>query len=369
MNTTIKRIAIKILSVFLNLIYCLFKIRKTNPQKVVMASRQSDSPSVDFFLLKNEFERQGFEVFIYCRQIKSGVKGAFCYFLHILKVTLSLSNASCCIVDTYCIPVSLLRHKDSLKIAQVWHALGAVKKFGYQILDQPEGRSSVLAKALKMHENYTFVTCASEATKKIYKESFGVADESIKVVGMPRVDYLLNLENSYNKDIHKDYPQFKAKKNIVYVPTFRKNTEIAYQDFVAAFDQDEFNLVVRLHPLDKALVDEQYLVDSKYDVYDLLYVADYVVTDYSAISIEAAILNKPVYWYLYDCDLYDQKRGLNIDLFSEVGSAVCLTAAEVKNKICDEYDYETLRGFKRKYVETLDQNNTQQVVRTLMNSC
>lgn len=43
--------------------------------------------------------------------------------------------------------------------------------------------------------------------------------------------------------------------------------------------------------------------------------ADYVVTDYSAITIEAAALEKQIYFYVYDYEQYCESNGLNLDLF------------------------------------------------------
>ena len=38
-----------------------------------------------------------------------------------------LATSRACIVDTYIIPVSILKHRDELIIIQIWHALGAIK--------------------------------------------------------------------------------------------------------------------------------------------------------------------------------------------------------------------------------------------------
>ena len=56
------------------------------------------------------------------------------------------------------------------------------------------------------------------------------------------------------------------------------------------------------------------VVDKKYNTFDLLRIADYIITDYSAVAFEASILNKPIYFYVYDIEDYKKTRGLNIDL-------------------------------------------------------
>ena len=62
-----------------------------------------------------------------------------------------------CIIDGYCIPVSVLHHRKELRVVQVWHALGAIKKFGRQALSVPGGRDKELAERMGMHKHYDAV--------------------------------------------------------------------------------------------------------------------------------------------------------------------------------------------------------------------
>ena len=64
--------------------------------------------------------------------------------------TYHLATSDVAILDSYCIAVSVLHHKKSLLVIQMWHSVGTMKKFGYSILDKPEGSSSKLAKLMKM---------------------------------------------------------------------------------------------------------------------------------------------------------------------------------------------------------------------------
>ena len=85
----------------------------------------------------------------------------------------------------------------------------------------------------------------------------------------------------------------------MYVPTFRKKETIDIDKVINAVDEEKYNLIIRLHPLDETKVDKKYIIDKEYSTYDLLKVADFIVTDYSAIAFETAALNKPLYFYLY----------------------------------------------------------------------
>lgn len=360
----IKRILIKMLILILNLVYLILKIKKIEKNKVVMISRQSNEMSIDFMMLKKELENQNFNVVVLTKMIENGMVNKIKYAFYIFKIMFELSNSKVCIVDTYSIPVSILKQKKELIVIQIWHALGAVKKFGYQVVGNKEGSSKEIVEVFKMHKNYTYITCASEETKKIYTEAFDVEDSKVKVVGMPRVDYIKDLENNFNKEIYTDYPNLKLKKNIVYVPTFRKNQILDYSKFISSFNEEEFNIVVRPHPLDNTKIDEKYLIENKYNTYDLLHIADYIITDYSAISIEAAILNKPIYFYFFDIDSYKENRGLNINLFDEMKNATFTESSKINENIVNgEYNFEELKKFKEKYIQTININNTREIVK------
>lgn len=361
-----KNIFLEIFKVFMNFIYLIFKLQPVK-NKVVMLTRQSNKPFVDFKLLEEEFIKQNIEVVMLCKKIEKGFLNKVKYFFHLIESLYHLASSKYCIVDGYSICVSMLNHKKELQIMQIWHALGAIKKFGYQILDYEEGHSKETATNLQMHKNYTYVTCCSEETKKFYQEAFNIKENQVKVLGMPRVDYLKNLEKNFNKEIYKDYPKLKKKKNIVYVPTFRKKQRVEFEELVHLIDKEKYNLIIRLHPLDKNIIESEFEIDKKYFTYDILAIADYVITDYSAVAIEASILNIPVFFYLYDYEKYKNKRGLNINLDDEVPSFIGFNAQEIIDKIENEnYEIEELVEFQKKYVETIDMDNTKNIVDLLV---
>ena len=118
-----------------------------------------------------------------------------------------------------------------------------------------------------------------------------------------------------------------------------------------------------MHPLDKSKVDSKYIIDNKYNTFDLIKMADYVITDYSAIAFEIATLNKPLFFYLYDIDKYENSRGLNVNLKEEMKSSVKQEIKDIIEIIEDNtYNYEELKKFREKYVQTVDTNNTERIV-------
>ena len=353
----------------MSFVYFFIKFFPIQKNKIIMLSRQSNDINIDFKMLLDEFSNQdkNIKVKVLCKEVPENIIGRikYCFFLIICLYHISTSKV--CIIDGYSIPISCLKHKKDLKIIQIWHSLGAIKQFGKQVIGKKEGSKSEISKIMKMHQNYDYVLCASDATREFYKQGFGVDESKILKLGMPRIDYLLGKDEKINKKIenlYKDYPNLKEKKTILYVPTFRQGKSVHIYDLINSVNTDEYNLIIKLHPLDKTIVDSKYTINNKYSTFDLLKIADYVITDYSALSLETSILdNKQLYFYLYDIEDYKMDRGLNVNLREEMPNYTFSNIDDIiKNIQEDNYNFEELKKFRDKYVQTVDTNNSKRIV-------
>lgn len=367
-RTNIIRIGICVGKYFMNLIYIFLKIIPCK-NKVVMLSRQSNKVNIDFNYIEKEILRRNknVEVKILCKVLKNASIARLEYCFYILKCMYHIATAKVCILDGYSIPISILKHKKDLKIIQIWHASGAIKKFGYQSINKKEGRGEEISRIMKMHRNYTYVIAPSKATAKFYAEAFSIDESRIIINGLPRLDYIIGNEESINKtkNFYKEYPKYKNKKIILYVPTFRKDfdSSIYIKKSIENINFSKYDLIIKLHPLDKSERLLEYSVDAKYNTYDLLRVADYIITDYSAVAFEASILEKPLYFYVYDIENYEKSRGLNVDLFKEMSNETSKDIKEIIKSIeNDEYDFMELERFKNKYMENSFYNSTGKMV-------
>lgn len=362
------RIVIHIGKIFLNIIYFFIKIFPSR-NKVVMLSRQSDNSNIDFDYIKKEiFKRNSnVEIKVLCKVLRKDPKERLKYCLYLFKCMYHIATSKVCILDGYSIPISILKHKKSLTIIQIWHASGAIKKFGYQSLNKKEGRGIEVAKLMNMHKNYDYIIAPSKVTAKFYEKAFGVDSSKIVINGLPRLDYIFGDEISNKKieEFFKAHPKYKNKKTILYVPTFRKELSNSkyIRNLIKSIDLSKYNLIIKLHPLDKNKKISKYTVDKKYNTYDLLKIADYIITDYSAVAFEASILDKPLYFYVYDIDKYQKERGLNIDLFKEMSSSTSKDIKIIiKNIENNDYNFEELEKFKTKYMGEDYYNNTKKIV-------
>lgn len=351
-------------------IYFFMKFKKINKNKVVFLSRLSDNKTLDFKLLEKELSKnKNIEIIFLCKRIENLSDNIISNFIYTLKCLYHLADAKVCVTDTYSLAVSAVNHKKDLKIIQIWHSMGAIKKFGLQSVGNKSGRSKKTARVLGMHKNYDYIISGSEAMTKYFMQAYGYPKSNFLNYGLPRMDYLLNNHLDVKKKILKKYPVLKKKQNILYVPTFRTTGEDGTMDIINNVNFDKYNLIVKGHANQALKFNDKVLGCDSFGALDLICIADYIITDYSGIAIEAAILNKKTLYYVFDYEEYDKNTGINIDLFKEMPKC-CFKDAK---KLCeyiekDSYDMNTLIKYKNKYIDVKDGTSTKKIV-DLINKC
>ena len=343
-----------LLKINLKIIYFFLKILPVDKRKVIFISRQSNNVSIDFKLIAKKLIEKNYRVIIISKKIENGFINYLKYYFNLYKQMYHLATSKICIIDSYCIPVCILKHKKSLVVIQMWHAMGAIKQFGYQTLSKEAGRNAKIAHVMCMHKNYDYVLSGSESMIESFSKAFNISSNKIIVNGLPRIDYIIDNKKILSKKIKMDYKLLKLKKNVLYVPTFRRNESVKINELINNFDFDKFNLIIKLHPSSNVKIkNKNVLTCSDYSSLQLLTIADYVITDYSAISIEAASLDIPIYLYLYDYDQYVDKNGLNIDLFKEFGKYASKDIKPILKSLKKEkYNMDTIYNFKNKYLDS-----------------
>lgn len=364
---------LKVLIGILNLIFALFKLLPVQ-NKVTFISRQSDHKTEDMGFLEKELRSKepGLKLVFLCRKLEGSLshKGLYCF--HVFRQMYHIATSRVVVLDSYCIAISVLKQRKSLTVIQMWHALGSLKKFGLSIIGSGEGRSRGLAEAMAMHRNYTYVLTSGEACVTHFGEAFGYDESHIKVMSLPRVDKLTqpDFREASLKKIYEEYPGFKDKKVIVYAPTFRKDRDISGQiDALAEkFDDSEYIFVLKKHPLMEVHC-RAALVDEKFTTLEMLFAADYVVCDYSAVIFEAAIIGKPMFFYAFDYDSYGANRDFYIDYMKEMPGFISGDAGELSAAIKeDRYDLEKIRKFAGRYV-TKQENCSADLADMILKSC
>lgn len=344
----------------LNIIYTFFKAFLKTQRKVVMISRQSNEVNDDFRLLGEALEKKRVKVVYLCRTLDGGVNSTIftkiSYGFHLFTQMYHLATSRVCVLDSYCLTVSVLKHKKSLKVAQLWHTVGKMKQFGWQIIGKGEGSSPLIATTMKMHANYDVVYYAGEDYKEVLMEGFNATADKFRKCTLPRIDLLNDEEyiNTTRKLVFGKYPELQEKQNVIYAPTFRKNESEffkAFSELLDEFDFDKYNLIVNLHPLSKTVVeDKRVIINTEFSTFQMLTCADKMISDYSCVVYEAGIKNIPLYFYNYDMKNYGNVRGLVID-YDELPGYKSQDARTLVESLDKPYDYDYLKSFINKYVE------------------
>ncbi len=367
-----EKIVLTIAKVMLKIIYIPIRLLKAK-NKIVYISRESNNENLDFKLIRQKMEEEHpeFQNVILAKKIEDGIGSKISYLTDVFKQMYHISTSKIVVIDTYCITASVLKHKKETKIIQIWHALGAIKKFGYQSINKPSGRKEDVAKIMCMHKNYDYVLAPSKKTAELYKEAFNVEEKQIAYLGMPRIDYILKKDEDTKNKIYEIYPRLKEKKNILYVPTFRKGEKVAIDELVEKINTEKYNLIVKLHPLDlkeyKYIEKDGVIYEKKFKTYDLIKIADKVITDYSSLAMEAGLLNIPLYFYTYDIEKYKEDPGLNFDFENEnIGKYQAENVNELLKLLDEEYNYENLNEFKQKYISVGTKDCSKQIIEFFM---
>jgi CDP-glycerol glycerophosphotransferase (TagB/SpsB family) len=229
------------------------------------------------------------------------------------------------VLDTYSLLACALTHRRQLRVVQLWHALGAFKKFGWAVVDKEEGwaaQSAIPARALSrllhMHRGYTDIVVSHSNFIGFYAEAFNADPSVFRVAWLPRVDLMRDQTKvtDLRTRILAAHPELEGQKVVMYAPTIRRPPidPTAVSALIDAVSDSTWKLIVKMHPIRGQQTPSTTAGAARVDLpdfsaFELIAIADAVITDYSAITYEAYLRGTPVYFYTPDMADYDQARG------------------------------------------------------------
>ena len=129
-----------------------------------------------------------------------------------VKKAYHLATASYVFLDNEFLPMAYLHLGKNVKVVQLWHGTGTIKRFGQDV-------NTGTLKKLEYNANQriTHLIVNSEAVKKEYASAFAVDPSRIYVIGNPRTDRMLDKQYLTKKveQFYQDYPEtaFGSAKN------------------------------------------------------------------------------------------------------------------------------------------------------------
>ncbi|AJR09519.1 teichoic acid biosynthesis protein F [Photobacterium gaetbulicola Gung47] len=215
---------------------------------------------------------------------------------------------------------------------QCWHGT-PLKRLGLDVKASAYATSSLKGmyfSYLADSKRYDHFISPSEYASECFCSSFGIEPGKIIEQGYPRNDVLTNdVDNAEKLDaIRQSLGIEPGKKVILYAPTWRDNqysketggfyfdNPLETEHFLSSFD-DSYVFLFRGHYFSDSHKTQSRFVDvSTYnDVNDLYLISDALITDYSSVFFDYAILNRPIFFYMYDRAVYEKDvRGFYIDI-------------------------------------------------------
>ncbi|MEC0282004.1 CDP-glycerol glycerophosphotransferase family protein [Terribacillus saccharophilus] len=302
----------------------------------------------------------------------------FTSFIQFVRGIYHIATSRVIMADNYFGFLAVTDLKDEVDCVQLWHAAGALKKFGLMDPSINSRTKNARERFRTVYSRFTHVVVGSEKMTSIFKRSFGISDDKFIRSGIPRTDFFYQLPvlSKYEKELAAQFPIIKQKKVILYAPTFRDGDLInpkIHLDLARMYQElgQEYVLFMRLHPavkLDTANLFPNFVYDVSHykNINPLLTISDILITDYSSIPFEYSLLNKPMIFYTYDLEEYMQIRGVEDSYIAELpGPIVKNTNSLIKTIKFHQYDMNKVNAFSRNWNTYSKGNASNQLVSIL----
>ncbi|MFS8202638.1 CDP-glycerol glycerophosphotransferase family protein [Streptomyces sp. CWNU-52B] len=250
-------------------------------------------------------------------------------------------------VDNQSYPLKLTKRPGTTYL-QTWHG-SALKRMGF---DEPAWKLKTRhaqTEQQRVLDRFDRFLIRSEHDVRTLARAFRLKERTLLRVGYPRNDALVHARRREEETGTRERGVLAAELGIpddravlLYAPTFRQHGG-RQRRFELPFDverfADEFGdryvLLVRSHYLDHVVLPPSVRgrvvdVSAHHDVTPLLALADGLITDYSSVMFDYALLGRPMFFFAYDYEEYvHEGRGTYFDLLERAPGPVVRTEEEL----------------------------------------
>ena len=303
------------------------------------------------------------------------------YFFYLARSKYWISNCK--------LPKYVLK-KPTQVYLQTWHGT-PLKKLAHDI-EVPDGttfyRSGMSIEEMRStYDNdvskYNYMISPSSFTTEVFQSAFAINKDRLIETGYPRNDILSNYQDEDIDRIKAELKLPKDKKFILYAPTWRDNSfnlkgytfklEVDFKKWQNELG-DEYIVLFKPHYLIindfdlESVKDFVYFIDPKEDISRLYLIGDILITDYSSVFFDYAILKRPIYFYMYDLESYrDELRGFYLDVYKDLPGQIIedenLLLEEIKQ---NNFDYDKLESFNLRFNNHEDGRASKRVLEILL---
>ncbi|KYG90277.1 hypothetical protein A0U40_08555 [[Bacillus] sp. KCTC 13219] len=272
------------------------------------------------------------------------------------------------------------RKREGQIYINTWHGT-PIKTLGKHV----KGTMGQHGNAIKNFLQADYIINPNKFTTDIINESHdlnGIFEGEIIESGYPRIDLTIHTDREViKKRLEQTLGIQLNKKIIIYAPTWRGElgkSENINEDLLINIKKikknlsSDFILLLKMHNLSyKYLTEDASLkeicIPNWFETNELLAVTDVLITDYSSIAFDFLHTKKPIVFYAYDLNLYENSRGMYLNLAEEFMNVCksehelidCLKDLQEVSETSDRKKYEQMIN---KYSKWDDGNASKRVV-------
>jgi CDP-glycerol glycerophosphotransferase (TagB/SpsB family) len=333
--------------------------------RVVLASARGSRLEGNFAHLHAAIRagRPDLDVVLLLEPYGYGVVAKLRYLLRLVRGMYLLQTTALFIVDNAYLPVHVAPHRPGTTVVQVWHAAGALKRFGVDTvhpLAEPERTF--------LHRYYDVAVNSADAGRGPWAAALRTPVERVLPLGTPRTDFFHDpvALAAARERVLAAHPGLRGRTVVVYAPTFRgrgrgKQQAAAGLDAVAlrAALPPDHAIVLKTHPnLDASgtsVAGFDVVIDPASEMNELLAATDILITDYSSSIFEWALLHRPLVLLAADLADYETDPGLYLDYRTEmIGTQVPDTAGAIEAILGGHFDLTAYASFIERHLGACD---------------
>ncbi len=339
--------------------FCTLKVRQKNNSVLFISTFENNN-----LTLKQNFALNAYDV-IEINPNKMTIKSQL----------MAIKQAKIIIIDNYYYPLATL-NLDGKQVIQIWHAPGAIKKFGLASPKNNQLANSAIKRFKRVYNGFDKIVVGSDQMQKVMQEAFAITDDSKFIKsGFVKSDqlYAKNFNQKSIAVMNSD-KYSKEKPYILYLPTFRdedrdnlKQIELIKE---IADKCTDFQLFYHLHPSIKAKNTFNIPNAIEINTSDIIYFypnCELVITDYSSVVFDSAVFNTPCAFYVYDYEKYVKNQGLFIKKEQMPGYVTTELSDLLKYINTKNFSESLISEFDLKYNKYNSANSGYNLVKMILN--
>ncbi|MBN7275441.1 CDP-glycerol glycerophosphotransferase family protein [Ligilactobacillus pobuzihii] len=347
---------------------------KVEPKTVLFVSfggkSYSDSPRYLFEYMKKQPKFSDYR-FVWALNSPKKIEGAETVKFNSFKYFYVLLQAKYWFFNSKMAPYYY--KKPSQIYLQTWHGT-PLKRLGHDIADNGSTyyRSrQTYDQMVTSYDNdsrhWDYLVSPNAFSSEVFSSAFNFPRKKMLETGYPRMDRLVENDQSEVTKLKQEFGIPSDKKVILYAPTWRDNSfalsgytfqlQVDFHKWYSALG-DNYVVIFKPHYLIASnyevpddLTDFVFLMGANADIDDAYLMSDVLVTDYSSVFFDYAVLDRPIYFYMYDFDEYEgELRGFYLNVPEDLPNSIDKTEDELLAEIKHgDFDYERLAKFNQRF--------------------